>query len=76
MLGQQAAGAERDSVGETWCWREAVLQVKVRAIIWFLLKRGKDAVGITEVEYITLSEVRNVMWGIVWGMTIPFQKGG
>ena len=31
------------------------------AISWFLPKRGIVEVGITEVEYIALSEVRNVM---------------
>ena len=32
--------------------------------------------GITEVKYITLPDVRNVMQGILWGITIYFQKGG
>ena len=31
------------------------------AISWFLAKRGIVAMGITEVEYIAWSEVRNVM---------------
>ena len=61
MLGQQATDAKGGGVEERWCWREAVLEVEVRAIIWFLLKRGIVAVGITEVEYIALSEVRNVI---------------
>ena len=31
MLGQQATGAEGGGVRERWCWREVVLEVKVRS---------------------------------------------
>ena len=45
-------------------------------INWFLPKRGIVAGVITEVEYIALPAVRNIMLGIVWDMTIHFRKGG
>ena len=59
MLGQQATDAKSGGVGErgageSRCWRW-------RCDHWFLPKRGIVAVGITKVEYIALTEVRNVM---------------
>ena len=50
---------------ERRCWREVVLERGSDggggAIIWFSTKREIVAVEITEVEYIALSEVRNVI---------------
>ena len=55
-----------DRCQERRCWREVVLERGGAeggggAINWFLPKRGIFAGVITEVEYIALSEVRNVM---------------
>ena len=50
---------------ERRCWREVVLERGSAggggAIIWFSTKREIVAVEITEVEYIALSEMRNVI---------------
>ena len=50
---------------ERRCWREVVLRRGSAggggAIIWFSTEREIVAVEITEVEYIALSEVRNVI---------------
>ena len=47
------------------CWREVVLKRGGAggggAVMWFLPKRDKVAVGITEMEYIAWSEVLNIM---------------
>ena len=63
--GHAYARTAGDRCQERGCWREVVLERGGAgdggAISWFLPKRGTIAVGITKVEYIALSEARNLM---------------